>query len=189
MRRRRLAGLLRFAVFLLLIFVAVWAGVRVAYAGTDAGVYTGHEYVVRDGDTLWKIAAQEYGPGADVRRAVYKIRAANRLDGSAVPPGDRLTLPYLEEWRAERRPCGILAPRRDVAQPGSAPALGAGGRRFESARPDSHSPRRAGVAQLVEHQPSKLRVAGSKPVSRSTSLLSAVVHRAPVAQLDRAGDF
>ena len=26
---------------------------------------------------------------------------------------------------------------------------------------------RAGVAQLVEHQPSKLRVAGSKPVSRS----------------------
>ena len=26
--------------------------------------------------------------------------------------------------------------RRDVAQPGSAPALGAGGRRFESARPD-----------------------------------------------------
>jgi hypothetical protein len=27
---------------------------------------------------------------------------------------------------------------------------------------------RAGVAQLVEHQPSKLRVAGSSPVSRST---------------------
>jgi hypothetical protein len=30
---------------------------------------------------------------------------------------------------------------------------------------------RAGVAQLVEHQPSKLRVAGSKPVSRSTPLV------------------
>ena len=27
---------------------------------------------------------------------------------------------------------------------------------------------RAGIAQLVEHQPSKLRVAGSSPVSRST---------------------
>ncbi len=27
---------------------------------------------------------------------------------------------------------------------------------------------RAGIAQLVEHQPSKLRVAGSNPVSRST---------------------
>jgi hypothetical protein len=30
---------------------------------------------------------------------------------------------------------------------------------------------RAGVAQLVEHQPSKLRVAGSIPVSRSNILL------------------
>ena len=29
----------------------------------------------------------------------------------------------------------------------------------------------AGIAQLVEHQPSKLRVAGSNPVSRSTSSL------------------
>lgn len=27
----------------------------------------------------------------------------------------------------------------------------------------------AGIAQLVEHQPSKLRVAGSNPVSRSMS--------------------
>ena len=29
----------------------------------------------------------------------------------------------------------------------------------------------AGIAQLVEHQPSKLRVAGSNPVSRSICLL------------------
>ena len=28
----------------------------------------------------------------------------------------------------------------------------------------------AGVAQLVEHQPSKLRVAGSNPVSRSIAI-------------------
>ena len=28
--------------------------------------------------------------------------------------------------------------------------------------------KKAGVAQLAEHQPSKLRVAGSKPVSRSS---------------------
>ena len=31
-------------------------------------------------------------------------------------------------------------------------------------------PHYAGVAQLVEHQPSKLRVAGSNPVSRSRNL-------------------
>ncbi len=94
LRRRRLAGLLRFVVFLLLIFVAVWAGVRVAHAGTDADVYTGHQYVVSSGDSLWGIAAHEYGADVDLRRAVFGIREVNHLDSSTVSPGDRLTLPY-----------------------------------------------------------------------------------------------
>jgi nucleoid-associated protein YgaU len=97
LRRRRLAGLLRFVVFLLLIFVAVWAGVRVAHAGTDASVYAGHQYIVSSGDTLWSIAAHSYGADIDVRRAIYKIREANDLPSSTVSPGERLTLPYLEE--------------------------------------------------------------------------------------------
>ena len=97
MRRRRLAGLLRFVVFLLLIFIAVWAGVRVAHAGTDAGVYSGHEVVVSAGDTLWNIAAHEYGAQVDLRRAIYKIRELNRLQQSLISPGERLTLPYLED--------------------------------------------------------------------------------------------
>ena len=97
LRRRRLAGLLRFVVFLLLIFVAVWAGVRVAHAGTVGSAYTGHEYVVSSGDTLWNIAAHEYGADVDPRHAIYKIREVNHLDESTVSPGDRLTLPYLEE--------------------------------------------------------------------------------------------
>jgi hypothetical protein len=95
LRRRRLAGLLRFVVFLLLIFIAVWAGVRVAHAGTDASVYTGHHYVVRGGDTLWGIAAREYGSGADLRRALFEIGEANGLRSSSVQPGQQLTLPYL----------------------------------------------------------------------------------------------
>lgn len=97
LRRRRLAGLLRFVVFLLLIFVAVWTGVRVAHAGTDASVYTGHQYVVSSGDTLWNIATHEYRADVDLRRAIYEIREVNHLDASTVSPGDRLTLPYLEE--------------------------------------------------------------------------------------------
>lgn len=97
LRRRRLAGLLRFVVFLLLVFLAVWAGVRVAHADADAGVYTGHQYVVSAGDTLWSIAAHEYGADIDLRRAIYKIREVNQLDGSTVSPGERLTLPYLAE--------------------------------------------------------------------------------------------
>ena len=97
LRRRRLAGLLRFVVFLLLVFLAVWAGVRVAHADADAGVYTGHQYVVSAGDTLWSIAAHEYGADIDLRRAVYKIREVNGLAETTVSPGERLTLPYLEE--------------------------------------------------------------------------------------------
>ncbi len=46
---------------------------------------------------------------------------------------------------------------------GSAPGLGPGGPRFESAHPDF-----AGVTQLVEFLPSKQAVAGSSPVSRSS---------------------
>jgi hypothetical protein len=95
LRRRRLAGLLRFVVFLLFIFVAVWAGVRVAHAGTDASVYTGHRYVVSNGDTLWNVAAREYGSDVDMRRAVFAIREVNGLNASAVSPGERLMLPYL----------------------------------------------------------------------------------------------
>jgi nucleoid-associated protein YgaU len=96
-RRRRVAGLVRFAVFLLLIFVAVWAGVRVAHAGENGRVYTGDRYVVQQGDDLWSIATARYGDSVDLRKAVYVIREANQLDGSGVQPGDHLQLPYLEE--------------------------------------------------------------------------------------------
>jgi nucleoid-associated protein YgaU len=94
LRRRRLAGIVRFTVFLLLIFIAVWTGVRVAHAGPDASIYRGQRYVVRSGDTLWTIAAHEYGEGIDLRRAVYDIRHASGLETSAITPGETLTLPY-----------------------------------------------------------------------------------------------
>src|SRR6266566_1801990 len=57
---------------------------------------------------------------------------------------------------------------------GSAPGLGPGGPRFESAHPDY-----AGVTQLVEFLPSKQAVAGSSPVSRSTckTVVLKVLHK------------
>ena len=67
----------------------------VSRTGTDASVYAGHHYVVRGGDTLWSIAAREYGSGADLRRAVFEIGGANGLRSSSVQPGQQLTLPYL----------------------------------------------------------------------------------------------
>jgi len=95
LHRRRLAGLVRLIIFLLLIFIAVWAGVRVAHAGDATSVYTGHRIVVRAGDTLWGLAAHEYGAGTDLRQAVWQIQQANGLQGVAVHPGQRVTLPYI----------------------------------------------------------------------------------------------
>ncbi len=49
---------------------------------------------------------------------------------------------------------------------------------------------KAGVAQLAEHQPSKLRVAGSNPVSRSIMLtfrLPGLMVRASSVCLPKAG--
>jgi len=95
LRRRRLAGLARLAFFLLLVFIAVWAGVRVAHAGSDAAIYQGEKYVVGNGDTLWDIATRHYGDDVDPRRAVYDLRQANGLAPDAVlQPGDALVLPY-----------------------------------------------------------------------------------------------
>jgi nucleoid-associated protein YgaU len=97
LRRRRLAGLTRLAVFVIVLLVAVWAGVRVAHAGADGAVYTGVKYEVRAGDTLWDIAARQYDESVDVRRAVYDIRRVNHLTEAALQPGATLTLPYEEE--------------------------------------------------------------------------------------------
>ncbi len=96
-RRSRVAGLLRFAVFLLLIFVAVWAGVRVANATADSETFDGRVYEVRAGDTLWQIAVDQYDDTLDVREIVHEIRVANGLDDAVLQPGQRLSLPYLDE--------------------------------------------------------------------------------------------
>ncbi len=96
-RRRRVAGLVRFTVFLLLIFLAVWAGVRVAHAGEDGAIYTGVHYTVQQGDDLWSVALRHYGADVDPRGAVFAIREANHLDDPVLQPGQGLTLPSLDE--------------------------------------------------------------------------------------------
>jgi len=53
----------------------------------------GHErvYVVRPTDTLWSIAASQYG--GDPRAGVWKLEQRNRLAGTVLRPGERLVLP------------------------------------------------------------------------------------------------
>lgn len=94
-RTRQLVGLARFGLFLFLIFVAVWAGVRVANATSQSDAFDGRPYQVQPGDTLWQIATAEYDDSLDLRAVVYEIREANGLEGALLQPGQELTLPYI----------------------------------------------------------------------------------------------
>jgi LysM repeat protein len=46
---------------------------------------------VEPGDTLWKIAVDQYG--GDPREAVWRIRERNGLDDPLIRPGQLLVLP------------------------------------------------------------------------------------------------
>ena len=85
---------------------------------------------LRSGPTGSGIASESFGPDLDT-------------------PGAR-SVPFCDCTRTNG------PKRRGVAQSGSAPALGAGGRRFESSRPDRRSLKPGGCSSMVELQPSKL---------------------------------
>lgn len=48
-------------------------------------------YTVRPGDTLWTLASTHYA--GDTRKAVWRIRERNGLDGTVLVPGRRIVLP------------------------------------------------------------------------------------------------
>lgn len=97
-RRRRVWGLVRLIIFLLLVFMAAWAGARVAQAGTDQPASEAVTYRAGVGDTLWQIAVDRYADH-DPRRAVYEIRLVNGWPAERVlRPGDEIVLPDGEKW-------------------------------------------------------------------------------------------
>lgn len=51
------------------------------------------QVVVQPGDTLWAIAKQYGPPNEDTRSVIYRIKQANRLDGSLIRPGEVLLVP------------------------------------------------------------------------------------------------
>lgn len=51
------------------------------------------EVVVRNGDTLWQIAAQHRGADTDTRRMIDRIRDINDLSSAVVKPGQVLKVP------------------------------------------------------------------------------------------------
>ena len=89
LRRRRLAGLVRFAVFLLLIFVAVWAGVGDAHAGPhgDEDEQEEHDEAKEAGEAAPAQLAPA-GPAARPRCALGRHRRGARwADGRDAATG------------------------------------------------------------------------------------------------------
>jgi LysM domain-containing protein len=69
------------------IAVAAWAlFVRDSGAGGPE-----RSYRVQAGDTLWSIAASNYG--GDPREGVWKLRERNHLVGTTIAPGQLIRLP------------------------------------------------------------------------------------------------
>jgi hypothetical protein len=96
-RPRRLRGMGRLVLLVLIVLVSVWVGTRIANATSDVAAFTEQTYVVHDGDTLWGIARASYQRGGDVRRLVYLIERRNDLPGGDIRPGQRLILPVLPD--------------------------------------------------------------------------------------------
>jgi LysM repeat protein len=78
--------------------VALLLGVLVGFAAGralagPARAERPRTYVVRPGDTLWRIAERVAGPHADPRPAVDRLMAVNHLSSPAIIAGQRLSLP------------------------------------------------------------------------------------------------
>ena len=55
---------------------------------------------VKDGDTLWTIAADYSQPGADLRKTVYQISQLNEISDHVIYPGDELLIPVSSPEKA-----------------------------------------------------------------------------------------
>ena len=95
--RRRLRGLSRLALLVLVLVVAVWVGTRVANATSNPAAFSEHTYAVRNGDTLWSVANRAYARNHDTRRVVFAIERRNHLAGADIRPGEKLILPIVAQ--------------------------------------------------------------------------------------------
>jgi LysM repeat protein len=79
-----------FVRILLIALVATFFGWTLL-ARTSDGAGKAKPYVVRQGDTLWSIAAARYA--GDPREGIWKLQSRNHLAGTTITPGERLILP------------------------------------------------------------------------------------------------
>ena len=79
-----------FARIVLIALIATFLGWSLLTRTVD-GAGRARVYVVQPGDTLWSIASARYA--GDPREGVWKLQDRNRLAGTTISPGQRLSLP------------------------------------------------------------------------------------------------
>jgi LysM repeat protein len=79
-----------FARIALIVLFATFLGWSLMTRTVD-GAGQPHVYVVKPGDTLWRIAASRYA--GDTREGVWKLQRSNHLAGVTLTPGQKLTVP------------------------------------------------------------------------------------------------
>ncbi|TML11267.1 MAG: LysM peptidoglycan-binding domain-containing protein [Actinobacteria bacterium] len=79
-----------FGRIVLIVLIATFLGWSLLTRTVD-GAGRARVYVVQPGDTLWSIASARYA--GDPREGVWKLQDRNRLAGTTISPGQRLSLP------------------------------------------------------------------------------------------------
>ncbi len=79
-----------FVRILLIALVATFFGWSLLTRTSD-GAGKAQLYVVRQGDTLWSIAAARYA--GDPREGIWRLQRRNHLAGTTITPGERLVMP------------------------------------------------------------------------------------------------
>ena len=76
----------------------VWVLIGTACIGAahkSDEVYVHH--MVQEGDTVWSIAAEQYGDEADIRLMVHRIEKINGIKDSSIYPGQIIKLPEIKQ--------------------------------------------------------------------------------------------
>lgn len=96
-RKYRIINKRRFYLFLTSVFIIIAMIVLSLVSNNKVhSSYYEIEYVsieVKEGDTLWNIASKYLTDYSDIRKAIYDIKALNKLDSSYIYPGDIIKIP------------------------------------------------------------------------------------------------